>query len=351
MTVADFNKSAFAGLCSAKDVGNEVSFDGRIALPLAACSTGIPRGQDIEIKDEAGHLIAILCLTKDPTPVEIASLTDEQRCAFLTEFDGLKAGPDYVFKNDYVVVTEAKREDYRIRFQEGAPVWGGFVHAGPDVMPEQRTATITELTARPYLPWRTQSHQRAAARANREPYVFERFLKLYHMLELLFDHDFVLDIRSLNDDLHGIGKLMSSYKSDDVTRLKTVVKKYCMDHTKLLNHINKLTGHVPTAREIFYRYGKEGNPVNEDKFLEIMQAGGFSAGKWKGNHLPTVIQDFTVYAIYRVRSCVAHNKIGEYLISDTDDVFLLDFAEPLLREVLCQVFSAPPPPPPVITSP
>lgn len=42
---------------------------------------------------------------------------------------------------------------------------------------------------------------------------------------------------------------------------------------------------------------------------------------------------------YNVRCCTAHNRIGEYVISNDDEGFVVEFAEPLLREVLCQIFS------------
>lgn len=46
------------------------------------------------------------------------------------------------------------------------------------------------------------------------------------------------------------------------------------------------------------------------------------------------------YWIYRVRCSIAHNKIGEYLLSWEDEEFLVKFAEPLLLEVLKQFYKA-----------
>lgn len=328
----------------AEAVGNDIAFDGKIALRLAACSTGIRRDQDIELKDETGATLGFLCPTKSDEPVDVASLTDDRLCAFFTEAP-VGCGQYYTFLHDYVVIPKEVRQRYGEQYLIGAPIWGGFVHDEPGVMPTQNASAAVEIVAKPFLVLPTSSHQRTLARAAREPYVFERFLKLYHMLELLFDYEFVQAIRGLGNDLHGVGKLMSSYKQDDTTRLKSLVQKYCLNHDALIIQLNKLANHKAKASDIFYHFGKDGNPIpDETDFITMLDAGGFTlagfnaAGLGGAGKIPDFARRLTVYAIYRVRCCVAHHKIGEYLITDGDDVFLLEFAEPLLREVLCQVF-------------
>ena len=81
-----------------------------------------------------------------------------------------------------------------------------------------------------------------------------------------------------------------------------------------------------------------------------MSHGGFSRTNTKENN-PNNIQgitnkgydnlviEFSAYCIYRVRCCISHNRIGEYVMSNDDEGFVVEFAEPLLREVLCQIFS------------
>jgi len=55
------------------------------------------------------------------------------------------------------------------------------------------------------------------------PYAFERYLKLYHLLELSFDHDTVEKIRGLGQDLHGIGQILAQHKRDEFDRLKQLL--------------------------------------------------------------------------------------------------------------------------------
>ncbi|NES18002.1 MAG: hypothetical protein F6K41_03525 [Symploca sp. SIO3E6] len=57
------------------------------------------------------------------------------------------------------------------------------------------------------------------------------------------------------------------------------------------------------------------------------------------NKYETIIIKIAAYWIYRVRSCIAHNRIGEYIMLPEDEEFIVEFAEPLLREVLYQVFT------------
>jgi hypothetical protein len=47
---------------------------------------------------------------------------------------------------------------------------------------------------------------------------------------------------------------------------------------------------------------------------------------------------FTAYCIYRIRSSIAHHKIGEYLMTHQDEAFMINFAEPLIDEVISHCF-------------
>ena len=53
-----------------------------------------------------------------------------------------------------------------------------------------------------------------------------------------------------------------------------------------------------------------------------------------------LIINIATYWIYRVRSSIAHSRIGEYVMSTSDEEFVVEIAEPLLRSVLVQVFHA-----------
>jgi hypothetical protein len=48
----------------------------------------------------------------------------------------------------------------------------------------------------------------------------------------------------------------------------------------------------------------------------------------------------TAYWVDRVRSSIAHHKIGKYMMTNNDEDFMLNFVEPLLDELIKQCFKA-----------
>lgn len=44
------------------------------------------------------------------------------------------------------------------------------------------------------------------------------------------------------------------------------------------------------------------------------------------------------YWIYRIRCSIAHHKIGEYMMGYDDEEFVVEFAEPLLKEIILESF-------------
>jgi hypothetical protein len=53
------------------------------------------------------------------------------------------------------------------------------------------------------------------------------------------------------------------------------------------------------------------------------------------------VSSVAAYWIYRVRSSIAHSRVGEFLFLEADEQFITDFAEPLLLDVVMQVFENP----------
>ncbi len=334
---------------SAESVGSEIAFDHLIALRLAGCSSGLRRDQDIVIKDITGNEVAIFCPTRSMSSVEVASLTEHRLCAFLTESN--VDCDDYAFKFDYLVLNQGNLENYRLNYQASSSVWGGFVHDEIDALPRQVTAATAELIARSDLKIPSLSHRRAASRALAQPYAFERYLKLYHMLELNFDYEFVQDIRGLDSDLNGFSKIISTYESNDLNRLKSMITRYCPYPDRLGRELQNLSQDFDRTYDILIRHRKEGSPFSvkdNEKLKTLFDNGGFTVSGLAsigvhGDKTADFIRTFASYVIYRVRCCVAHHKMGEYLVTDDDEPFLVQVAEPLLREVLCQVFSRRPP--------
>ena len=77
---------------------------------------------------------------------------------------------------------------------------------------------------------------------------------------------------------------------------------------------------------------------------DLFNESSFINDKGKSTALPnykTFILNLASYWIYRIRSSIAHSKIGEYQLSYTDEAFMIEFAEPLLQEIVIQCFTLP----------
>lgn len=343
-------EQAAGGLCAV---------DGLYPLALEASSGLYPSGHSIQVLDENGLPLGEL-LTCQGEDFNIPRFSAAYLAAYLADIPSAEYGLPGSFSSDYLLIRNDRLDEYRTQYLEGSPVWGGFQH-----LTANRTAhivtSVDPIRARSGIRLPTEIHVESAARSVLQPFAFERFLKLYHLLELSFDLHIVEKIKGLNDDLRGIGKIFSSLESDELNRLKLIIRE-CRNPDAVVECIRIL---VQDSRwwdrieTIFFEFGKSGNPVHIDKEQAFLNAikiaytfdsiqpsavisgghsrsgGGASAAQLKAFHIFTL--NLAAYWIYRVRSCVAHNRIGEYVMRDDDEPFVRFFAEPLLRCVLAQV--------------
>ncbi|MBD2147438.1 hypothetical protein [Sphaerospermopsis sp. FACHB-1194] len=338
------------------------TLNGMIPIQVDAVSFSYEGDVDIEVCNEHDNLLGFLCICKSLTDINIASLTDARYIAYIHEVDKhtFEVGLPYKFTKNYLVIDVCEYDDYKNKYMDSAPIWGGFFHSnGESSLQEAYHFQPSKLIARPRIELPTDYHKESCIRSVVQPYAFERFLKLYHLLELIFDWKLVEKIKSLNDDLQGIGQLLNQYSNTkELDRLKILLKdkdkEGKLDVDKIANCLNRIksSNYLAKGLEIFFDYGKDGNPykIDPDKmipFVDLMNRGGFTRSNSRGksikgiseNTYDDLVINFSAYCIYRVRCCTAHNRIGEYVMSNDDEGFVVEFAEPLLREVLCQIFS------------
>lgn len=96
---------------------------------------------------------------------------------------------------------------------------------------------------------------------------------------------------------------------------------------------------------MFIRFGNSNKPLTEIKFDCLFDSGNINESTLdslkitnSNNPIETFLPKLISFWIYRVRCSIAHNKIGEYILSWEDENFITDFAEPLIKEVLNQCF-------------
>jgi hypothetical protein len=320
-------------------------------LPVALISRGLPPHAQVPILDEKGVDIGVLLTVSGRIITDIASLPDVEYVAYVADAKPDELGHTYTFHKNYVAIKTIYLRDYLETYLAGAPLWGGFVHDhGPEhaLVSPPLASSHKYLSAKSNVDYPTWHHVNTVLRSVLEPFAFERYLKIYHMLELVYDWDIVQDIRALNDDLYGIGQILSAYSRSESDILVRVIRDRCADFDRVAERLADIRHFPDEAKRIFYDYGKGGNPLKEHSdFEELFIKNAFSRllhGKTKGLSAKVDFDAFcaslAAYWIYRIRCSVAHSRIGEYVMTQADELFMINFAESLIREVAAQAFRA-----------
>jgi len=332
------------------EVNERLVVNHKVALQLHTVSSVYNEQSEIEVKDDVGNFLGILCLCKGMN-IDLSQMTETQTVCYLSEIEKEYYGQPYQFQNNYLVLGVDSLDNYTHNYLDTSFLWGGFVHVehGTKKPYTQETTSITAIL-NVNLP--TPYHIETGVRGIIQPFVFERFLKFYHMLELLFDYDTVEKIRGLGGDLKGVGQILSTYERNDIDRLKYVVENRCKGYDEIAKKLNGAFASdefKQKVKTIFFEYGKDHNPLrneNEEKFERLVSLGGFTFENAKTTKLAdnrklyeTRVLAVAVYWLYRIRCSIAHSRIGEYVMTMDDEKFVVEVAEPLLKEVLIQAFS------------
>jgi hypothetical protein len=312
---------------------------------------------DIPILIE-GLSVGFLCLTSKirGTGTPIDSATDVQKTAFIKfstseEFD---AGPSTIKRCDMdcAVIDEEHVEKF-LRRRKTSPLWGGFVLKSDAIQLEKfvSNAATSSIVAHELATPRTRRHQAALQRSTESPFVTDRLLHLYHFLELDYDHEVVSRIQAIDvENTRGLEKILTAGRSE-LDRLHLIAEGF-NQIDQLERVVALMKPHRDTALTVFYDYGKEHNPLKDRRAFEIQFFDAPAINRQSLNELKKqnnlesnfardedsynqMLVKLACYWIYRIRCCIAHNKIGEYHLSSAADMkFAGEFGEPLLRTLI-----------------
>lgn len=323
-----------------------------IAIPIEEIAAHFDVTVDVQIIDSEGNELGTLCFIRDVGDVQ--EFTDHQLIAYLLDCkeQEYRAGIAKITK-PYLVLHADKYAVYNDSFMSSAPIWGHFSHEiNTNFSHKVAVSTLTATEVK--LP--TIYHQESILRAIQQPYGFERFLKTYHLLELLFDHDYISELRALPEDLRGFNKVLKEYSvNKEIEKLRKVIfkRQANINLSVLATLLNQVKRYDSTAKEIFFEYGSDANPIKKDdhksameRFEELLtepepfnfdtvRRVRLSSNEEKYNKF---LIDITTYWIYRVRCSIAHNKIGEYLMKYEDESFVVEFIEPILKHLISESF-------------
>lgn len=327
--------------------GQLLSIDGLVPLQISLTSRTIDREEDLEVKDEQGISIATLCFLAGSEVSDFSKLTRWRFAAYLSEISSDEFDGGYhVMAHDYIVVNIDEIKRYLEEYSEGAPIWGGFSHNSVTVNNWLQKKCSIQAKASLKVP--TTHHREALQRYLLSSNNFDRFLKLYHTVELLFDYVIFKKLQALGDDLLGYGDVMKENSRLERERLLSLIKEFCMDHDEVGRAITEANGHRAVCEEMFQGYSKDGNPLENsdlfERFWTLIEGSGVSEANLKAAKIGNPSQrDFILkvaaYWIYRVRCSIAHNRVGEFILADTHEPFVGEFCIPLLLSVVRQIFS------------
>lgn len=335
------------------DYDHYLEIAGSGAFPVYEISSRITRsGASVDITHEDGRDLGQLLLIKGRTVEEFYALTAAQFLAYLADVPSCKFGElGHVFSTDFLITSDIPAEEYNSDLRGTSDIWGGFSHFA---LPPSISVPIANIVANSRISVPSLHHSEAFARYTYARNPFERFLRLYHCVELLFDTITVLRVKKLTSDIRGLSTILNAYGTKEVDLLISISSDFIYKHDALAQKLTLISGYEDIAKKIFDDHSKHGNPIapsaNPPRWATVV--GSLGAGRYKEMDLKSdnalkqqedynaFISKISGYWIYRVRCSIAHSRIGEFILTDAETGFVENFAEPLLLEFCSQIFSS-----------
>lgn len=272
--------------------------------------------------------------------------------ASITEYE---TGEDYLCKSSYLVVNKEHYEYYKNTLMKTSEVWGGFSH---ESTPPTCTKIVNRIDACSDIAILSGAFKDNSKQEIKSSNCFEKFLKIYHQFELLFDVTLVKKLKKVPDiEIKKFSSLLSKFLNNksELDRFKLLLKEYIRDSDQLISTLGSLDfqTHNSLMKDIFQDETKDdGNPLKDpERFEDFIQS--HSIGKLgeskifthgtghKKLDLPkipvnTLEKSLEIYAywIYRIRCCIAHRKIGEFIFDSTHEEFVYDIGIKMIRRLL-----------------
>lgn len=362
-------------------IDDVIHVDNYVALPVSKVSSKYSPGNFFKIVMEDGCDIGSLFCSEGET-FSIFECTPEVLACFFTDFInkrgleesfGMRCLDGYIFSCSYVVLRSSCLENYSRDYKDYSSLWGGFSHLNfnnEDGFLNHNTSEIMAFRIGRSLGSVQKDLLNRSILTNG---AFDRYLRLYHLLEVDYDYLFVKKMQGLSDfDSRGLSSIMMSFKErTEMDRLKFMFLEG-FDQTldfdfaeKKFNLIFSKSENFGFLNEMLFFYSKDGNPFpigsGDDKihnfivdhlsrlevftFNEVMidfkqKTYSSLSQKEQKNVWDKLIKFlvYFVYFVYRVRCGLAHTKIGEHLFLSENEIFVVNIAEEVLRKIICKLF-------------
>lgn len=341
-------------------------FNNYILIPVKAIekSISVVSADDIEIFSPQEELIGYLCPLAYPGNEYIIARFNEIRLfAFFVDSALYSHQSDTYSFNSHYVAVELSLFTYYKTVMSTSEYWGGYTHK--NINPTN-LRVVNEIIIHEGIKAPSINHEESIVLAIHSSSSFERFLKYYHQIELLFDSLFISRLKNIDSsDLKDYALVIKEFnhgKKSELDTFKYILKKYLVNYNLIIDRMKLVRNHLNIADDMFFKLGKETNPLKgNDEWNTLIyllsmdsldaesssksQPASGSNIKLIGKNNQDVFNDFIVnlcsYWIYRMRCCIAHNKIGEYIFSYNDEKFISKFGEHLLMDIIKEIFSNP----------
>ncbi len=335
-------------------------------FPIYGTSSSIELESDISLKDTDGEELGTVCIPDKNKLMTLSELTlpmlicliidyslttdidvDQEVFSSLIDFG---MSNEYLINSSCVLIKADSASIYESKYKDSSAIWGGFTH---DDLATSHKKSIEEIYVIDNIALPTSEHRTKLSESIFASNGFDRFLKKYHLLELLYDYICVAKLRTVGNGFIEYRDIMGEYSKDDITNLKNMITSNVNDIDQLCEVIRSSSQYKDQMNTIFQIHSKSSNPLqdetNWDKFWSAIEAN-------KLTELGTAHKDYKFYGkktfkfgilticsywIYRIRCSIAHNKIGEFMFSSSDEEFVVEFGEAIIDIVSAQIFSNP----------
>lgn len=320
---------------------------------VAGYNSHLATRDDIIIEDINRQTLGILCLSCSHTGFIVNEMTTPRYIAYVKDCSNLEVvnvDKNHTFKKSYLFIKKELADEYRDSHMDKSALWGGFTH--DENRDSYRSSQTQSLVAGSSIKLPTFEHQQKLNSAILSDNGFDRFLKKYQLLELLFDYICVARLRTIESSLKDFRGVMSKYSREDIDNLRSLLTEYIDDISPLLPSLYEAEGYQTLVENIFQTYSKDSNPLkdssNWNKFWIRLDTGDLEyrendTSKFlkygSEEEYRIVILKIVAYWIYRIRCSIAHNKIGEFLFENSHENFVIEIGEKLLDQIIESVFS------------
>lgn len=325
------------------------------------------KGALVEIKDDDGYVLGYLVtqlstgqnIGESPSLIIAASAYSYIKNNYVGQEEPPPLSDDfesigYEILKPILLIHASQVSEYIANYMDGCELWGGFSH---QEQARNENLIVEEIKAYKGIRYPTDEQKNKILDSVHSNNSFDRFLKKYQLIELLYDYILIARLRTIDPSLSHFRHTMNSYTKDECETLKEIINQYVDEPSKYLSVLYDASNYEDVVLDIFKKHSKDSNPLKDDtnwgRFWLAVKSQKLSSADMVGSmeyrfhkdchkditHYNKALNNIVAYWIYRVRCSIAHYKIGEFIFSSEHEEFVVKIVEKLLDEVLFQIFS------------